>query len=325
MMGCAPSTHIECDIVRRSTDTIGSWRAMGSGVEVIVSGTDEISSSAVRHARDRIAELEQLWSRFIGTSEISRLNAARGARVAVSPETRRLVELMQEGVRATNGAFDPTMIVPIVRLGYADSFDGSGLVTEVAADLEQRGDVCRANIGRDDRSDWIELPIGTALDPGGIGKGLAADIVVAEILDRYGRGSLVSVGGDVSVGGPGPEGKGWRVVVLDPTSEHSIGEVRLAQGGVATSSTRLRRFSDPASTQPNHHLIDPATLTSLTNGVDGATVIAGTAAWAEILTKAVMVRGHDEISRLDSLSIAALTVDANGIHRNLSWASYEEK
>jgi FAD:protein FMN transferase len=325
MTGLAPSIGIDVDVVRRSTDTVGSWRAMGSGVEVIVSGTDEISSSAVRHARDRIAELEQLWSRFIGTSEISQLNAARGTRVAVSPETRRLVELMQEGFRATNGAFDPTMIVPIVRLGYADSFDGSGLVTEVGADLEQRGDVCRADIGRDGHSDWIELPVGTALDPGGIGKGLAADIVVAEILDRYGRGSLVSVGGDVSVGGPGPEGEGWRVVVLDPTSDHSISEVRLAQGGVATSSTKLRHFSDPTSSRANHHLIDPTTLVPLSNGVDGATVIAGTAAWAEILTKALMVGGHDEASRLDSLSIAALTVDVDGIHRNHSWASYEEK
>jgi len=185
--------------------------------------------------------------------------------------------------------------------------------------------VCETSIGHDDQSDWIELPVGTALDPGGIGKGLAADIVVAEILDIFGRGSLVSVGGDVSVGGLGPEGKGWRVVVLDPTSDHSIGEVRLAQGGVATSSTKLRRFSDPASNRTNHHLIDPTTLLPISNQVDGATVIAGTAAWAEILTKAVMVGGQKKAAELDLISIASLIVDSTGVHSNSTWNKYKEQ
>jgi len=319
------SSTIDLVIERRTTDTVGSWPAMGCDVQVIVSGTDEISSSAVRHARDRIAELELLWSRFVDHSEVSQLNRSSGRPLRVADETRRLVELMQEGVRATGGAFDPTMIVPLVRLGYGESLDGSGRSTVLDTDLHQRGDTLAIESGVDDEGSWVRLPAGTALDPGGIGKGFAADIVVNEIEELFGRGALVSIGGDVSVGDPGPENEGWRVVVLDPDKKNVIDEVRLARGGVATSSVRLRRFADAQRGAENHHLLDPTSLAPIANGTFGATVVAGSAAWAEILTKWLMVEGRDRLAVLDRLGIGALIVDVEGCTSNNAWHNYEEK
>jgi thiamine biosynthesis lipoprotein len=298
---------------------------MGSTVEVIVSGADQLSSSAIRHARDRIAELEQLWSRFLPESEISRLNRSSGKKTPISAETSRLISLMHQGAIATAGAFDPTMIVPIVRLGYSTSLDGSGATTCLDTDLDHRGVIGAVELGRDGSAQWAMLPTGTALDPGGIGKGLAADIVVEEIETLFGRGSLVSIGGDVSVGGDGPEGRGWRVVVLDPMRQGPIAEVRLARGGVATSSTKLRRFTEPGSLVTRHHLLDPATLAPLASGTAGATVIAGSAAWAEILTKQLMIGGRPALSRLNDRHIGALIVDTEGITTNTIWKEYEEK
>ena len=319
------SPTIDFNVEHRSTDTIGSWHAMGSGVQVIVSGTDEISSSAVRHARDRIAELELLWSRFIDHSEVSRLNRNNGQPLRVADETRRLVEHMRDGVQATGGAFDPTMIVPLVRLGYEKSLDGSGRSTLLETDLHQRGDTLSIQSWVDTSGSWVRLPIGTALDPGGIGKGFAADIVMSEIHEVFGRGALVSIGGDVSVGGAGPENEGWRVVVLDPDKKAAIDEVRLARGGVATSSVRLRRFTEPGRHTQNHHLLDPSSLTPIANGIFGATVIAGTAAWAEILTKSLMIGGRARLAELDALGIGASIIDVEGIAFNDSWNEYKEK
>ena len=312
-------------VERRVTDTVGSWKAMGSDVEVIVSGTDEVSSSAVRHARDRIAELELLWSRFIDDSEISRLNRSRGSSIRVAEDTRRLVEMMKLGVRATKGSFDPSLIVPIVRLGYHESLDGSGNVTSLETELDQRGDVSAIEFGVDTHGAWIRMPVGTALDPGGIGKGLAADIVAEEIFSKFGRGALVSVGGDVSVFGPGPENEGWRVTVFDPESTGVIGEIRLAEGGVATSGIRRRRFTDRRTGLDNHHLLDPSSLTPIANGIFGATVIAGSAAWAEILTKSLMIGGRARLAELDALDIGASIVDVEGIAFNTTWNEYKEK
>src|SRR4029078_51858 len=50
----------------------------------------------------------------------------------------------------------------------------------------------------------VRLPAGTGFDPGGIGKGLAADIVVDEIRADGADGVCVNPGGDVRVDGPSP-------------------------------------------------------------------------------------------------------------------------
>jgi thiamine biosynthesis lipoprotein len=232
---------------------------------------------------------------------------------------------MHQGAIATAGAFDPTMIVPIVRLGYAASLDGSEATTSLETDLDHRGAIGAVETGGDGSAQWAVLPAGTALDPGGIGKGLAADLVVEEIETKFGRGSLVSIGGDVSVGGDGPEGLGWRVVVLDPMRQAPIAEVRLARGGVATSSTKLRRFAEPDSDRMHHHLLDPATLAPIANGTAGATVIAGSAAWAEILTKLLMVGGRSALTTLDQHHAGGMIVDTEGIATNTTWKEFGGK
>ena len=80
---------------------------MGSKVHVaVVDGMPGLLDAA----RNRIAQLERRWSRFIPTSEVSRLAAARGTAVAVSPDTVLLVQRAVLGWRLTDGAFDPTVL-----------------------------------------------------------------------------------------------------------------------------------------------------------------------------------------------------------------------
>jgi hypothetical protein len=52
-----------------------------------------------------------------------------------------------------------------------------------------------------------------------------------------------------------------------------------------------------------------------------ATVIAGTAAWADIWTKAVIVQGVEAtFAHLDTLDVAACAVDADGtVEANKTW------
>ena len=69
---------------------------------------------------------------------------------------------------------------------------------------------------------------------------------------------LVSLGGDVAVAGPAPE-PGWPVLVTD---DHAAGPdaagetVAVATGGLATSSTTVRRWR--RGDADLHHIIDPA-------------------------------------------------------------------
>src|SRR5438309_1008116 len=93
---------------------------MGTQVHLVAVDADPV---VLELGRQRIHELEALWSRFREDSEISRLNLAAPRPVRVSPETIELVQRSLEGWQATSGAFDPTILGDLVALGYHASFE----------------------------------------------------------------------------------------------------------------------------------------------------------------------------------------------------------
>src|SRR5438067_11965820 len=97
------------------------FRAMGSNVHVVVTGRD--ADAHVDRAVARIDELERRWSRFIDTSELSRLNAMPGRPTIVSRDTVLLVQRAVDAWSLTGGAFDPTVGAAVRALGYTDTFE----------------------------------------------------------------------------------------------------------------------------------------------------------------------------------------------------------
>ncbi|MGD9701438.1 MAG: FAD:protein FMN transferase [Acidimicrobiia bacterium] len=290
---------------------------MGSRVEVVVAGGDHLAGLA----RDRLTHLERRWSRFLPESDISRLNVAGGQPVEVDASTVVLVEHLVHAGRATDGLFDPTLLPTLVGLGYATSWDDPDRVTSLSPDARSRCDL--AGVLVDPAARVVQLASGTTLDPGGLGKGLAADLIVEELLDAGARGALVSVGGDLRVGGEAVDGGSWLVSVANPNSEGGdVARVRLLAGGVATSSTLRRAWTTSGSAC--HHLLDPSTDRPATTGIASATVVAGTAAWAEAWTKAVMVGGtRRSFAVLDERGLAAMAVMLDGrMVANDSWKQF---
>jgi FAD:protein FMN transferase len=259
------------------------FRAMGSDIHVIVvGGAPELPG----RARARIDELESRWSRFLAASEISRLNRADGRPVMVSSDTIRAVTAAIDAWRETDGRFDPTVLPALIDAGYDQDFatleddrDGPTPHPRFAAAPGCAGIIIDRVVGA------ITLPPDVAIDLGGIGKGLAADLVVAELRDGGARGACVNAGGDLRVWGEAPGADGWIVDV-----EH-LPEVRiaLADGAIATSSSTKRRWTRGDTTY--HHLLDPRQGVPAHTGLVAVTVIAGDAATAEALTKAAFVAG----------------------------------
>jgi thiamine biosynthesis lipoprotein len=282
------------------------FRAMGSDVHlVIVGGPDHLLDEATR----RIEQLERLWSRFIDTSEICKLNREAGNDVEVSVETALLVERSIEAWRLTGGGFDPTVLGDVLRAGYDVSFDTmpdekvsstSNLLTG-CTDIEITGRTVR-------------LPVGVGFDPGGIGKGLAADIVIGEAIGAGAAGACVNLGGDLRVAGDSPQGGPWTIAVEHPASSEPVVLIGLSAGAVATSTTLRRRWTVGGS--PRHHLIDPATGQPSDSDLELSTVIAGEAWIAEVLAKAVLLRGSQRaFDIIDGSGVQALTVDVDGVVR----------
>jgi thiamine biosynthesis lipoprotein len=140
----------------------------------------------------------------------------------------------------------------------------------------------------DDRRRSIRLPQGVRIDPGGIGKGLAADMVAAEIMRAGAAGVLVNIGGDMVALGQPPEGDTWAVVVDEPTvCPMPLTTVTLDRGALATSVTTRRRWATDDGDR--HHLIDPRTGGSTAAEIVLVSALACEGWLAEIATKAHVV------------------------------------
>ena len=302
----------------------GVWRAMGCSVDVVVVGGPP---GLLDLARTAIDHLEGRWSRFLPDSDISRLNHAAGSTVHIDPATVVLLRAMLDGWRATAGAFDPTLLVPLVGLGYAASWNDPTAVTSLPHGALWRCDLDDLRV--DEGRDVAAAPRGMCLDAGGIGKGLAADMVVGHLIDSGAHGASVSIGGDVAVRGRAPQPDGWLIGIADPLisgdTDIEVGQLMIVEGGVATSGTLSRRWKG-ADGKSVHHLLDPATgrPTRHAGEIVAVTVIAGSAAWAEVWTKAVMVRGTAALDELDEHGLGARVTHADATTSiNRAWAAFE--
>ena len=151
----------------------------------------------------------------------------------------------------------------------------------------------------------------TSFDPGGIGKGFAADLVVAELLSSGARGALVSVGGDLRASGETPDGGSWVVAIVDPLDpERVIGNLCVASGAIASSWRTKRTWVGPDG-RPRHHIIDPRSGRSTANGVAGVTVVAAQGWRAEVLAKGAFLAGPVDGAALIAESGAAGLVIAD--------------
>ena len=278
---------------------------MGTTAHVIVTGgTPGLAERAV----DALHALEARWSRFRPDSEISRLNARPGVPVLVSPETFVLVARAVEGWRLTGGRFDPTLLPELRAAGYDRSFElvraGAGQAGATdAAPKPTEPESLDARLGAgaifvDPVVGAVMLPPGTELDPGGIGKGLAADLVVERLLADGAAGALVSVGGDLRAEGAAPGGSGWVVAVADPVDEDRVLDTVGFDAGAVASSWRTKRAWTGPDGSARHHLIDPTTGAPAITGVRGVTVVSGLGWHAEVLAKAAFLAGMPEGARL---------------------------
>ena len=287
--------------------------AMGTTAHVLV--VAERPEPHLEQARRRLADLEARWSRFRSDSEVSRLNAAAGRAVVVSTETLVLVTRSVDGWRRTGGLFDPTVHAALVGLGYDRDLALVRAAPVSAAVLSGPAPGC-SGIAVDPAVSTVRLPPGVGVDPGGIGKGLAADLVAAELLDAGAAGCLVSVGGDVRVLGQSPTEAGWVVTVPDPCRPgEELLRVALSEGGVATSSRLERRWR--AGGTEVHHLIDPFTGAPADADVVAATVVAAEAWEAEVLVKAVAVGGAAGFDLLAGAAAVAVTTSGERLVANV--------
>jgi thiamine biosynthesis lipoprotein len=286
---------------------------MGTWCHVLVHH-DGSATHAAGWAEELVAGYEARWSRFCRSSDIARANAAGGRPVEVSDETMLAVTAALDARRRTGGRYDPTVLRAVEAAGYDRDFAAVAARAALGAVVPAEGQPAAADVAVDLEAGTVAVGDGAGLDLGGIGKGLAADLVAGALLLARGvRGVLVNLGGDLRAAGGAPTDAGWGVAIDDPhRPATTLATLALVDGGVATSSTRRRRWATPHGER--HHVVDPTTGSPAAGSLASATVLAATAAEAEVLATAALVAGDGAAELLAEVApgAAALLVPVTG-------------
>jgi FAD:protein FMN transferase len=239
----------------------------------------------------RLETIEAALSRFRPDSELNALNADPRSAVPASPLLRRTVAAAAWAAERSGGLVDATLLGELERQGYEDSWDAGRRadIEEALAAAPPRRPAGPARWHGEHRLALDELgrvarAPGVRLDPGGLAKGMAADLAAARM--PAGVRYAISCGGDVAVGGGSP----WEVAVRSARSDAEVHRLRVRAGGVATSGIAARIWRRPDGSFA-HHVLDPATGRPAWTGLVAATAVADSALEAEVLAKTALLSG----------------------------------
>jgi FAD:protein FMN transferase len=215
----------------------------------------------------------------------------------------------------TGGAFDPTVLASMHAIGYDRTFTE---MTGLAPVGNLQPSVGCVGIVLDARLRTVMVPVGVGLDLGGIGKGLAADLVVAEVIGFGALGACVNIGGDVRVDGLSPTGDGWDLAIADPFDDRRfLTSVRISSGALVTSSTKMRAWVQGGRSV--HHLINPLTGGPSESDLVSVSMLTADAWSGEALAKAMIIVGIEAAQQVAAAAgvTGVLVADGEGHFRLL--------
>jgi FAD:protein FMN transferase len=322
-------------------NTRASWEALGTSVELVVS-----DGSALEQARAivelQLHAIDLACSRFRDDSELTRVNTNAGRHMRASSLLIEAVEVALRAAQLTSGDVDPTLGRALELSGYDRDWrlldrlppawpsDASCNQPPLTGDpgMSKRPPTARRAhapcVLATVRAGWeavevnrerstLRIPRGMKLDLGATAKAWAADRAGRAVYEATGSGVLVSLGGDISTAGPSPAG-GWRVHVTDDhrNGPHAPGQtVTIAGGGLATSSTSVRRWRHDDG-RAMHHIIDPSTSEPVVSAWRTVSVAAKDCTDANIAATAAIVRGESAPGWLADLQLPARLVACEG-------------
>jgi FAD:protein FMN transferase len=290
--------------------TTRSFRAIGTTATVVVpEGAD--ADLAVRLLADELAAVDLACSRFRRDSELQAVHAAAGRPVAVSALLFEALSVALDTAARTGGAVDPTVGNAIAALGY--DADLAEVIARPPSPPRALGPVAGfGHVQLDRRTRTVRIPRGVRLDLGSSAKALAADRAAAHIARRLDDGALVSLGGDVAVAGPAPDG-GWSIGIAleSSTPADEVDQVvAIRRGGLASSAPGARTWS--AGSRRVHHIVDPRTGDCVLPYWQLVSASGPSCVEANLVTTAALVWGERALDELVRYGQAARLVRSDG-------------
>lgn len=251
-------------------------------------------------------------SRFRADSELARANARAGTAVAVGHMFERFVRFALSAAQLSDGLVDPTIGARLRAVGYDRTFALVRERTSWRVAPCATGGATWKDVELDCEHHTLRIPVGVELDLGATAKALAADEAANAIAAACDTGVLVSLGGDLAVAGPAPA-EGWPVRIADDHASRADAPgptVAVAEGGLATSSTTVRRWATDSGEA--HHIIDPRTGLPAVTPWRTVSVAAASCGIANVASTTAIVLGESALDWLGARKFPARCVRRDG-------------
>lgn len=266
-------------------------------------------------ARAASRTFERRLSRTLPHSDISRLNAAGGARVSIADDTAELLRAAIGYCADSEGLFDIT-VGSVVRLwNFHESVVPERAAVERAlAHVDWR--TLHVGEAGEGVGAWAQLADPqAAVDVGGIAKGWIADRLSALLVQHGLESFVVNLGGNVMAHGAKPDGSPWRVGLQDPRAKGGVvGAVAVRNASAVTSGVYERCFERDGKFY--HHILDPKTGFPAETDAAGATVIAERSIDAEGFSTTLLAMGIERgtaFAKEHPAILGAYFVDRDGV------------
>ena len=245
------------------------------------------AAKAAEAAFARAEDLEQIMSDYREDSELMRL--ARQGADRPFPVSDDLYNVLAKSIQISEfsrGAFDVT-VGPLVGLWRAARKTGRLPAAAELAKAKALVDYRNIELDPARHTVFLKRP-GMKLDLGAIGKGYAADQMLALLQSRGLRQAMVVAGGEVALGAPPPGEAGWRVAIETPDMGGANPPCTLLLHDSAVSTSGDSKQFVEIDGRRYSHVIDPSTGLGL-EGAASTTVIASDATTSDALGTALSV------------------------------------
>jgi len=276
-----------------------TFQAMASPCEIFIQCNNESEANQLASlAFGQTRRIETTYSRYRDDNIIHKINNSDGKAIEVDSELARMLDYAAQCHELSDGLFDITSGI----LRKAWRFDGK--------DYHPDKKLIKSLLDRVgwDKVEWdgkkIKMLPGMQIDLGGIGKEYAVDRVAELLFEKSGSTLMVNYGGDIRGMTKDNEPEPWIIGIEDPNkSRTAVGEIRLTNGGVATSGD-LHRYCMVKGKRLGH-ILNPKTGWPAKDAPRSVTVMGNYCVEAGFLSTLAILQGENAKPFLDSLEIPA--------------------
>ncbi|WDN90502.1 FAD:protein FMN transferase [Desulfosarcina sp. BuS5] len=300
--------------------TIIAGNTMGTSYHIKIFSRSFNNVSRLKNKiNQRLDEINQSMSTYIGESEISRFNRSRasGEKNYISDDFFNVMKIAEKIYHITDGAWDGT-VKPLVHLWGFDDSTITGSVPEQKSIEKALLKTGFNKIEVSEKKFIVKNEAQVTLDLASIAKGYAVD-QIGQVIKNHGISDfIVEIGGEVYASGFKKNDKKWQIGINTPEKnagfEKVYKKISLINKALATSGD-YRQFFETKGIRYSH-VINPRTGYPVSNGVVSVSILADECILADGLATAVMVMGMEKglelINSLDGVECLIIIREDDG-------------